>query len=126
MKVTYTGRQIDLSPENAHKIELEFQKLGRLLDNGRGEAHAHVVLAHERVEHHHSHFAEVTVPYHHHELVGKAHNADLFTALHEAVGKLEAQALKVKEKWRDSRRVAEVGVADDRSVADASTASSGV
>ncbi len=107
MKVTYTGRQIDLSTENAHKIELEFQKLGRLLDNGKGEAHAHVVLAHERVDHHHSHFVEVTVPYHGHDLVGKSHDGDLFTALHAAVGKLEAQALKVKEKYRDSRRVAE-------------------
>lgn len=100
MKVTYTGRHIDLSPAQSRKLEAEFEKVGKLLDNGRGEAAAHVVLAHEG----HLNSAEVTVPYHHHELVGKAADADLFTALHSAVGKLEAQAIRVREKWRDERR----------------------
>ncbi len=100
MKVTYTGRHIELSPEQAHKLETEFQKVGKLLDNGRGEAEARVVLSHEKL----TNSAEVTVPYHHHELVGHATDADLFTALHAAVGKLESQAIKVREKWRDGKR----------------------
>jgi hypothetical protein len=29
----------------------------------------------------------------------------LFSAIHAAVGKLEKQALRVREKWRDSKRV---------------------
>ncbi|MDP9171604.1 MAG: ribosome-associated translation inhibitor RaiA [Acidobacteriota bacterium] len=101
MKVTYTGRHIDLSPAQSQKLEAEFEKVGKLLDSNRGEAMAHVILAHE----HNENSAEVTVPYHHHELVGKATGADLFTALHSAVGKLESQAIKVREKWRDERRV---------------------
>lgn len=100
MKVTYTGRHIELAPEQARKLELEFEKVGKLLDNGRGEAQAHVILSHE----HQINSAEVTVPYHHHELVGHASDADLFTALHAAVGKLEAQAIRVREKWRDAKR----------------------
>jgi ribosomal subunit interface protein len=100
MKITYTGRQIDLSPAQAQKLEAEFVKVGKLLDNGRGEAEARVILSHER----HLNNVEVTVPYRHHELVGQASDADLFTALHAAVGKLESQAIRVREKWRDGKR----------------------
>ena len=32
-------------------------------------------------------------------------DTDLFSAIHAAVGKLEKQALRVREKWRDSKRV---------------------
>lgn len=100
MKVTYTGRNIALSPVQTEKIEQAFAKVGKLLDNGRGEAQARVVLSHEKT----LNSVEVTVPYHNHELVGQSSDADLFTALHAAVGKLEAQAIKVREKWRDGFR----------------------
>lgn len=101
MKVTYTGRQVDLSPAQSAKLTAEFEKIGKLLDNGLGEAGAHVVLKHER----HLNNVEITVPYHHHDLVGEGSDSDLFTAIHDAVGKLEKQALRVREKWRDSKRV---------------------
>ena len=100
MKVTYTGRKIELTAAQTTKLEAEFTKVARLLDNGRGEAEARVVLSHER----HLNHAEVTVPYHDHELVGQASDTDLFTALHAAAQKLEAQAIRVREKWRDSKR----------------------
>jgi len=100
MKVTYTGRQMDLSPAQSEKLTAEFEKVGKLLDNGKGEAGAHVVLSHER----HLNNVEITVPYHNHELVGEGSDADLFCAIHAAVGKLEKQAVRVREKWRDSKR----------------------
>jgi putative sigma-54 modulation protein len=100
MKVTYTGRQMDLSPAQSEKLMAEFDKVGKLLDNGRGEAGAHVVLSHER----HLNNVEITVPYHNHELVGEGSDPDLFSAIHAAVGKLEKQAVRVREKWRDSKR----------------------
>ena len=101
MKVTYTGRQVDLAPAQSEKLMAEFQKVGKLLDNGRGEAEAHVTLAHTR----HLNTVDITVAYHNHELVGAGADTDLFTAIHSAVGKLEKQALKVRERWRDSKRV---------------------
>jgi putative sigma-54 modulation protein len=101
MKVTWTGRHMDLSPAQTEKLTAEFEKIGKILDNGRGEANAHVVLSHER----HLNNVEVTVPYHNHELVGDGSDADLFSAIHAAVAKLEKQAVKVREKWRDSKRV---------------------
>jgi putative sigma-54 modulation protein len=109
MKVTYTGRHIELSPAQAKKLETEFGKVGKLLDNGRGEAEARVILSHER----HLNNAEVTVSYHNHELVGQASDTDLFTALHAAVGKLEAQAIKVRTKWRDGFRGPKPGTEDE-------------
>ena len=100
MKVTYTGRHIDLSPDQSLKLTSEFEKIGKMLDNGKGEAEARVVLSHER----HLNNVEITVPYHNHELVGHGSEPDLFTAIHAAIGKLEAQAVRVREKWRDSKR----------------------
>lgn len=100
MKVTYTGRHMDLSPAQSERLTAEFDKVGKLLDNGMGEAGAHVVLSHER----HLNNVEITVPYHNHELIGEGSDADLFSAIHAAVGKLEKQALRVREKWRDSKR----------------------
>jgi len=100
MKVTYTGRDVDLSPAQTDKLTAELDKVGKLLDNGMGEAGAHVVLSHER----HLNNVEITVPYHNHELIGEGSDPDLFSAIHAAVGKLEKQALRVREKWRDSKR----------------------
>ena len=91
---------MELSTEQTKKLEREFEKTGKLLDNGKGELGLHVVLAQER----HLHHAEVTSHYHHHDLVGKASDTDLFTAIHQAAGKLEAQAIRLKGKWRDGKR----------------------
>src|ERR1043166_722859 len=99
MRITYTGRQIELAPAQLKKIEAQFAKVGKLLD-GKEEREAHVVLSLER----HLHQAEVTVHYHNHELVSIGSNADLFTAIHSAADRLEKQAIKVRAKWRDSKR----------------------
>jgi putative sigma-54 modulation protein len=101
MKVTYTGRQVDLSPAQSLKLTAEFNKVGKLLDNGMGEAEAHVILSYER----HRNNVEITVPYHNHELIGNGTDQDLFGAIHAAVGKLETQAIRVREKWREGKRV---------------------
>lgn len=99
MRITFTGRQVELAPAQLRKVEARFGKLGKLLD-GKDERGAHVILAHER----RLHKAEVTVHYHDHPLVGVASNKDLFTAIHSAVERLEKQAIKVRAKWRDTKR----------------------
>ncbi|HUA61273.1 MAG TPA: ribosome-associated translation inhibitor RaiA [Verrucomicrobiae bacterium] len=99
MKIKYTGRQVELAPAQAKKLEAQFSKIGKLLD-GRRECEAHVVLSVER----HLHRAEATVHYYNHQLVGLGASSDLFTAIHAAVEKLEKQALRTREKWRDTRR----------------------
>jgi putative sigma-54 modulation protein len=99
MKITYTGRQVELAPAQLKKLEAQFAKIGKLLD-GKGDCEIHVVLSLER----HLHRSEATVPYFGHELVGLGSDPDLFTAIHAAAQKLEKQALKERAKWRDGKR----------------------
>src|SRR5207302_7435931 len=99
MRITYTGRQVELAPAQLKKIEVRAAKVGKLLD-GKDEREAHVILGLERGRH----TAEITVNYHNHPLVGAASNPDLSTAIHSAIEKLEKQAIKVRAKWRDGKR----------------------
>jgi len=99
MKITYTGRQVELAPAQLKKIEAQFAKVGKLLD-GREEREAHVILSLER----HLHHAEITLNYHNHQLAGAGSNTDLFNAIHAAMEKLEKQCIKVRAKWRDTKR----------------------
>src|SRR3954452_8424481 len=108
MKVTYAGRNVELSAEQTGKLQEEFEKVGRLLDTRKGELGVRVVLSQER----HLNSAEATAHFHNHELVGQGSDADLFTAIHQAAGKLEAQAIRLKEKWRDGKRGAKNGAAE--------------
>jgi len=99
MKITYTGRQVELAPAQIKKLEARFGKIGKLLD-GKRECETHVILSLER----HMHHAEATVHYFNHELVGVGSSSDLFTAIHSAAEKLEKQAVKARTKWRDTKR----------------------
>jgi putative sigma-54 modulation protein len=99
MKITYTGRQVELKPAQLKKLEAQFSKIGKLLD-GRRECEAHVILSLERGRTQ----AEATINYYGHQLVGVGSNADLFTAIHAAAEKLEKQAVKARTKWRDTKR----------------------
>jgi len=90
---------VELAPAQLRKIEAQFDKLGKLLD-GKDEREVHVVLSHER----HLHRAEISVNYHNHPLVCLGENTDLFTSIHSAIEKLEKQAIKVRAKWRDTKR----------------------
>ena len=100
MKITYTGRQVELAPAQLKKLEARFAKIGKLLD-GREQRDAHVVLSLERK----IHKAEATVNYYNHQLVGVGSSADLFTAIHLAAEKLEKQCVKARTKWRDAKRM---------------------
>lgn len=91
---------MSLSVEQAHELDHEFQKTGKLMDNDRGEVAIHVFLSHER----HEYIAEATAHVHHHDLAGKGSGGDFFAAIHQAAVKLETQAVRLKEKWRDEKR----------------------
>ena len=109
MKITYTGRQVELAPAQLKKLEARFAKVGKLLD-GRRESEAHVILSLER----HLHCAEVTVNYYNHQFVGIGSSNDLFAAIHTAIERLEKQALKERTKWRDTKRTPRKAEAAER------------
>jgi putative sigma-54 modulation protein len=99
MKITYTGRQVELAPAQLKKLEARFAKVGKLL-SGKKDCEAHVVLRLER----HLHHAEATIRYFNNQLVGLGSSIDLFEAIHGAAEKLEKQAVKARTKWRDNKR----------------------
>ena len=67
----------------------------------RGEKEAHVVLTHQRF----LHKVEITMNAWDHALVGIATNGDIAVAAHEAFDRLEKQLLKLRARWRDTKRV---------------------
>lgn len=99
MKITYTGRQVELAPAQLRKLEARFAKIGKLLD-GKRETEVHVILSLQR----RTHRAEATINYFGHQLAGLGSSVDLFTAVHGAAEKLEKQAVKARTKWRDTKR----------------------
>lgn len=99
MNVSYTGLKQALPPKIQAKLDAKFAKLSKLLEK-RGEREAHVVVRQER---HLSH-AEITIQFYDHQLVGIGSNGDLFTAVSEALHRIESQALKQRDKWREKHR----------------------
>ena len=102
MTITYTGRHIVLAPSQTVELEAEFDKIRKLIGEGKSEAQAHVILRHE----HGMNQAEVTVTWRHHEAVGEAEHTDLFAAVHAAVNKVQTQITRQRTKARDTKRVA--------------------
>ena len=99
MNVSYTGMQKALAPKLQNKVDAKFAKLSKLVER-KGPKEARVVVNLER----HLHNAEITMQFYGHPLVGLASDADLFTALWDALEKLEAQAVKQRAKWREKLR----------------------
>jgi putative sigma-54 modulation protein len=99
MKISYRGIKQDLPAKTQKKLDAKFAKLSKLLEK-RGEQEAHVVVTMVR----HLHKAEVTIQFYDHKLVAHSSNVDLFTSIYEALDKLEAQAVKNREKWLERRK----------------------
>src|SRR5580704_12011148 len=107
MKITYTGIKQELSPKLQAKLDAKFAKVSKLLEK-RGELEAHVVVTTVR----HLHKAEISIPFYEHQLIGLGSDADVFTALCEALEKLETQAVKNRGKWREKHRRKDAGKED--------------
>lgn len=99
MKITFTGKQDKLTPSQERKLAMAFARLSKLLER-RGEKGAQVILSEER----HLRHAEVRVNFYDHALFGKGSAADQFTAIMDAVEKVEKQAQRLLEKKREKKR----------------------
>src|ERR1700733_9038310 len=99
MNFSYTGKVDAIPVRQRAKLEAKVQKLSKMLER-RGEKEAHVVLTQERF----LQKVEITINAYDHSLVGVGADADLYTAMQAATEKLEKQVLKMREKWRETRR----------------------
>jgi putative sigma-54 modulation protein len=100
MKISYTGKSEEIPARQRTKLEGRLQKLSKVLEQ-RGEKEAHVVLTQQRF----LHKVEITINAWDHALVGIATDGDIAVAAHEAFDRLEKQLLKLRARWRDTRRV---------------------
>ena len=99
MKISYTGRHEAFPVKARAKFETKLQKLSKMIDR-RGEKEAHVILAQERF----LHKVEITLNAWDHTMVGQGADTDLVLAASDALEKLEKQILKLRNKWRDTKR----------------------
>ncbi len=99
MKISYTGRHEAFPARALAKFEAKLQKLSKMIDR-RGEREAHIILTQERF----LHKVEITMNAWDHALVGIGSDADLVTAANDALAKIEKQILKLRNKWRDTKR----------------------
>ncbi len=99
MKISYTGRLEEFTPKQRAKLEAKIQKLSKLLER-RGEKETHVILTQERF----LHKVEITINAWDHALVGIGTDNDLVVAANTALDRLEKQVLKVRTKFRDTKR----------------------
>jgi putative sigma-54 modulation protein len=99
MKVIYTGKTKDFTPQLEKKVTAKLTKLGKMVDR-RGEQDAHLFLHRER----HLHMVEVKMNFYDHALCGASSDGDLAAAVIQAIDKLETQLVRQRTKWRDTKR----------------------
>ncbi len=100
MKVVYTGRQVEVSSGIRSEVEEELNKIHRIL-GPRLELEAHFIFTRD---HHGSFTAEVTLHARQHSLVAMASSHKQLTAVQDVLEKLEKQAVRNRNRWREIRR----------------------
>src|SRR4051794_40475329 len=101
MKLIYTGKTKEFTPEFEERVAAKLAKLSKFSEQ-RGEREVHFVHQVER----HLHKVEILMNFYDHQLVGEGVDGDLTVALTQAAEKLEKQLLKHRDRWRDTHRAA--------------------
>jgi putative sigma-54 modulation protein len=97
MRVEFTGRQYEISPQVRKQVELGLSKLEKILGT---TFDTHVILATEK----HRAIAEITITVRSHPIVGVAEAAEMTAAIGESIDHIERQAVKYKGRWRAKKR----------------------
>ncbi len=99
MKVIYSGKTKEFTPELEEKVSAKLIKLSKFVEQ-RGEREIHLTHQTER----HLHKIKLTMNFYDHGLVGEGADADLPTAVNHAMEKLEKQLVEARTRWRDTHR----------------------
>lgn len=99
MKLTYSGKTKEFTPELEEKVGAKLVKLSKMVEQ-RGEREAHVAHRLER----HLHKTEIVMKLYDHSLIGEGADTDLATSLAHAIDNVEKQILKLRNRWRDTQR----------------------
>jgi putative sigma-54 modulation protein len=91
MIVEYTGRGTTITPKQKRLADIELARINGMI--GRGVS-AHVILTEDKYRQ----IAEVTLQTPMSSLVATCEGTEMLVALHEALKKIELQAIKHKER----------------------------
>jgi len=97
MRIDFTGRQMEITPDLRQYTEERLQKFTRLLQD---RWHTHVILTAQK----HRRIAEITLKVRDHVLVGTAETADARESINGALDKLRRQAVRLLETQRTRKR----------------------
>jgi len=99
MNVEYTARKYEITPTIRREVETGLYKIRKILGD---RFETKVILAVEKRQHK----AEITINPPNGPIVGLAQTSDMTSAVNEALGHLQKQALKHKTKWLSKKRKA--------------------
>jgi putative sigma-54 modulation protein len=99
MNIIYTGKQNDFPPQYREKLEGKLHKISKMIER-KGEKEAHIIHRQERF----LHVVEITINMFDHRIVCYGEDAELLPAVNIAIEKLDKQVVKLREKWRDTKR----------------------
>ena len=92
MNVEYTGRHTIVTAKLKQQAEAGLARIARLVDRS---ATAHVILTEDKYRK----IAEVALKASHEDMVATCEGTDMEAALHDALHKVEQQAIRHKEKF---------------------------
>jgi putative sigma-54 modulation protein len=95
MKFEYTGRHIDVTPALKSHVEQQFDRINHLFNGNSTKAH--VIMGVERGRHR----SEVIVNWRNETLTATTSLSDMYQSLSQTIGKIEKQALRLKNKVID-------------------------
>jgi putative sigma-54 modulation protein len=91
LNIDYTARGTTIGPKHTRLAETELGRIDTMLG---GAVSAHVILTEDKYRQ----IAEVTLKTRHDILVATCEGTDMLQALHDALRKIEQQAIKHKER----------------------------
>lgn len=97
MRIEYTGRQMEVTPDLREYTEEHLGKLNRVL---RDHCDVHVILEAAK----HRRIAEITVQWRDRTLVGVEETTDCRSSINGALDKLERQAVRLLARLRTRKR----------------------
>ena len=101
MKFEYTGRHILVTPALRSHVEEHFARINHLFDES--DHNAHIIIEVERGKHR----SEIVVKWRNEVLTATTSVSDMYQSLSQTIGKIEKQALRLKNKITDKQHKAE-------------------
>ncbi|NYF90784.1 ribosome-associated translation inhibitor RaiA [Tunturiibacter empetritectus] len=97
MDVEYTGRQTTITKKLKSQAEEGVEAIAKIVGNSGS---VHVILSTDKYRQ----IAEVTVQTRHQKLVARCEATDMIVALHDALAKIEQQAIRHKKRFGTIKR----------------------